>query len=133
MVAVDRAVVTPGAAAAVTLVIWYGGRGMVAGAGIPPPRLERNWAGSGVTGVQTCALPIYGGGRPGGGHPGRRGRSDPRDLVRGAWHGGRRRDPPATPRAELGRVGSDWSSDVCSSDLWWRSTGRWSPRAPRPQ
>ena len=40
MVAVDRAVATPGAAAAVTLVIWYGVRGMVAGAVIPPRRLS---------------------------------------------------------------------------------------------
>jgi hypothetical protein len=40
MVAVDRAVATPGAAAAVTLVIWYGVRGMVASAVIPPRRLS---------------------------------------------------------------------------------------------
>jgi hypothetical protein len=40
MVAVDWAVVTPGVAAAVTLVIWYGVRGMVAGAVIPPRRLS---------------------------------------------------------------------------------------------
>jgi len=40
MVAVDWAVVTPGVAAAVTLVIWYGVRGIVAGAVIPPRRLS---------------------------------------------------------------------------------------------
>ncbi|MGD1053492.1 MAG: hypothetical protein ABR950_06650 [Candidatus Dormibacteria bacterium] len=40
MVVVDRLVVTPGAAAAVTLVVWYGVRGMVAGAVVAPRRLS---------------------------------------------------------------------------------------------
>src|ERR1035438_4505738 len=82
-----------------------------------PHWLDRKSRASGVTGVQTCALPIW-------------------ETGEGQWNYGQMRLPRWTlvrlmpahlgrnavsratlARSEEPRVGSDWSSDVCSSDL----------------
>src|ERR1035438_3919577 len=79
--------------------------------------LDRKSVVYGVTGVQTCALPISvreyvrinerPSHRPLRTHHGRR-------LLR-VWQGGR--EGHLRIRSEERRVRSDWSSDVCSSDL----------------
>src|ERR1035441_10691634 len=88
--------------------------------------LDRKSAVSGVTGVQTCALPIclaQGSGNAD---------VDGVELQHGGqirggaqFSGCHQRDQRGT-RSEERRVGSDWSSDVCSSDL--SCAGEWERR-----
>src|ERR1035438_6061418 len=82
-------------------------------AGLP----DRKSGVEGVTGVQTCALPIWG-------EEGRNGRRSigeiigvAEDPVNFAGDARRHRPDGRLARSEERRGGSDWSSDVCSSDL----------------
>src|ERR1035438_7854316 len=89
---------------------------------------DRKSVVEGVTGVQTCALPIS-----------IVGRSGPMASGSAWWTRTTKARRPVTRRAshihgwlvarsEERRGGSDWSSDVCSSDLYrWkkRSDGKW--------
>src|ERR1039458_8161204 len=96
---------------------------------------DRKRAADGVTGVQTCALPIYA-----------RNLAQPDHLL--LWQVGHvhlaverqhvvlaQAEELDVPRSEESRRRSDWSSDVCSSDLCAESCSARSPSsvAGRPR
>src|ERR1051325_8901643 len=83
-------------------------------------RVGEEWRSRGVTGVQTCALPIYFATSPSA--------STAKSCSRSptCMRPGRARTNGSTAATEIGRAacrgrveisGGDWSSDVCSSDL----------------
>src|ERR1039458_315768 len=94
-----------------------------------PERVDRKSVVEGVTGVQTCALPIYRKVHRGARH--RRGvvvhLHDQRIGESRSFLG--RLATAGKGRSEERRGGSDWSSDVCSSDL--PQSSPWRPAPAR--